>query len=103
MTELEPTLEQLSSLAAHPDSAHAGPTYRRGWPRRATSYSQLPDPEWAAARISGAGVWQEGTICFVTFRQARKARNLARNNGLHGHGARSSMSTWFSKEPPISF
>lgn len=26
-------------------------------------------------------VWLDGTVCFVTFRQARKARNLMRNNG----------------------
>ena len=26
-------------------------------------------------------VWLEGTVCFVTSRQARKARNLAENNG----------------------
>ena len=26
-------------------------------------------------------VWLEGTVCFVSFRQSRKARNLARNNG----------------------
>ncbi|MGI5290786.1 pyridoxamine 5'-phosphate oxidase family protein [Nonomuraea polychroma] len=39
------------------------------------------DPDGRPHVVPVLGVWLEGTVCFVTFRQARKARNLARNNG----------------------
>ncbi|HYJ70832.1 MAG TPA: pyridoxamine 5'-phosphate oxidase family protein [Nocardioidaceae bacterium] len=39
------------------------------------------DPDGRPHVVPVLGVWLEGTVCFVTFRQSRKTRNLVRNNG----------------------
>jgi nitroimidazol reductase NimA-like FMN-containing flavoprotein (pyridoxamine 5'-phosphate oxidase superfamily) len=79
--ELDPTPEQLSS----PPGAPLTPL---SWADVRTQVAEAGDYLLATTGTDGRphvvpvlGVWLEGTVCFVTFRAARKARNLARNNG----------------------
>jgi hypothetical protein len=39
------------------------------------------DPDGRPHVVPVLAVWLEGTVCFVTFRQSRKTRNLERNDG----------------------
>ena len=81
MTELEPTLEQLSSPRGAPLTALSWADVQTRVAEAGDFLLATTDPDGRPHVVPVLGVWQEGTICFVTFRQARKARNLARNNG----------------------
>lgn len=81
MTELEPTIEQLSS-------PRGAPLTTLSWADARTRIAEAGDFLLATSGPAGRphvvpvlAVWLEGTLCFVTSRQTRKARNLARNNG----------------------
>lgn len=80
-TELEPTLEQLSS-------PRGAPLTGLSWADVQTRVAGAGDFLLATTDLDGRphvvpvlGVWQDGTICFVTARRARKVRNLARSSG----------------------
>src|SRR3954447_6256616 len=81
MEETEPAPEQLSSPPGTPLTALS-------WADVRTRVAEAGDYLLATTGTDGRphvvpvlAVWLEGTVCFVTFRQARKARNLERNNG----------------------
>lgn len=81
MTTLKPTPEQLSSPPGTPLTALS-------WVDAQTRVAEADDYLLATTDPDGRphvtpvlAVWLEGTVCFVTFRQSRKTRNLVRNNG----------------------
>lgn len=81
MTTLEPTPEPLSS-------PRGTPLTDLGWADVQTRVAEAgdylvatTDPDGRPHVVPVLGVAHEGLFCFVTFREARKARNLARNNG----------------------
>ncbi|KAB2352213.1 pyridoxamine 5'-phosphate oxidase family protein [Actinomadura rudentiformis] len=81
LEEPEPTPEPLSSPPGTPLTA-------LGWADVRTRAAEAGDyllattnPDARPHVVPVLGVWLEGTICFVTNRQTRKARNLAQNNG----------------------
>jgi nitroimidazol reductase NimA-like FMN-containing flavoprotein (pyridoxamine 5'-phosphate oxidase superfamily) len=81
MAELQPTPEPLSSPRGTPLTALS-------WADVQTRVAEADDFLLATTNPDGwphvvpvLGVWLEGTVCFVSFRQSRKAHNLARNNG----------------------
>ncbi|MFD1719884.1 pyridoxamine 5'-phosphate oxidase family protein [Georgenia deserti] len=81
MTEQEPRPEPLSSP---PGTPLTGLTWTDACTRVAGAEDFLlatTDPDGRPHVVPVLGVWLEGRAFFVTSRQARKARNLARNDG----------------------
>src|SRR5919106_3375205 len=81
MEELAPTPEPLSSPPGVP-------LIRLSWSDVRTRVAEADDYLLATTNRDGRPhvvpvlcVWLEGAVCFATFRQSRKTRNLARNNG----------------------
>lgn len=79
--ELQPTPEPLSSPRGTPLTVLS-------WADVQTRVAEADDfllattnPDRCPHVVPVLGVWLEGTVCFVSFRQSRKAGNLARNNG----------------------
>jgi nitroimidazol reductase NimA-like FMN-containing flavoprotein (pyridoxamine 5'-phosphate oxidase superfamily) len=79
--EFEPVSEQLSSL-------RSTPLTRLSWADVQTLVAEAgdfllatTDPDGRPHVVPVLGVWLEGTLCFVSFRQSRKVRNLARTDG----------------------
>ena len=82
MAESEPIAEKLSSPSGAPLTALTWADVR----------TRLTDSEDYLLATSGAdgrvhmvpvlGVWLEGTVCFATRRQTRKARHLAEEEGF---------------------
>jgi len=79
--ELQPTPEPLSSPRGTPLTALS-------WADVQTRVAEADDfllattnPDGRPHVVPVLGVWLEGTVCLVSFRQSRKTRNLARNNG----------------------
>ena len=77
----EPAPEPLSS-------PRGTPLTTLGWADVRTRVAEAGDYLLATADRDGRphvvpvlAVWLEGTVCFVTFRQSRKTRNLERNDG----------------------
>ena len=81
MAELEPTPEQLSSPRGTPLTALNWADVRTRVSEADDFLLATTDPDGRPHVVPVLGVWLEGSVCFVTFREARKARNLARNNG----------------------
>jgi nitroimidazol reductase NimA-like FMN-containing flavoprotein (pyridoxamine 5'-phosphate oxidase superfamily) len=79
--ELDPTPEQLSSPRGTPLTALSWPDVRTRVAEAGDYLLATTGPEGRPHVVPVLGVWLEGTVCFVTFRQARKTRNLERNNG----------------------
>jgi nitroimidazol reductase NimA-like FMN-containing flavoprotein (pyridoxamine 5'-phosphate oxidase superfamily) len=81
MTEVEPAPEHLSS-------PRGAPLTTLGWADVRTRVAEADDflvattdPDGRPHVVPVLAVWVAGTVCFATFRQSRKARNLVRNNG----------------------
>ncbi|MBB5081972.1 pyridoxamine 5'-phosphate oxidase family protein [Nonomuraea endophytica] len=81
MTTYTPVPEQLSS-------PHGTPLTALSWADVRTRVAGAGDYLLATTDRDGRphvvpvlAVWLEDTVCFVTFSQARKARNLTRNDG----------------------
>jgi hypothetical protein len=81
MAELEPTPEQLSSPRGTPLTALSWADVRTQVAEADDFLLATTDPDGRPHVVPVLGVWLEGTVCFVTFQQSRKARNLVRNNG----------------------
>jgi nitroimidazol reductase NimA-like FMN-containing flavoprotein (pyridoxamine 5'-phosphate oxidase superfamily) len=81
MAELEPTPEQLSSPRGTPLTALSWADVRTRVAEAEDFLLATTDPDGRPHVVPVLGVWLEGTVCFVTFRQSRKARNLVQNNG----------------------
>ena len=81
MTEPEPIAERLSFPRGAPLTAL---TWEEARTRVAAGDDYLlatTDPDGRPHVVPVLGVWLDGAVCFATFRQARKTRNLARNAG----------------------
>ena len=77
----DPVPEHLSSPPGTPLTALS---WEDVWTRVARADDFLlatTDPDGRPHVVPVLAVSLEGTVCFVTFRQSRKARNLARHNG----------------------
>lgn len=81
MAESEPTPEQLSSPSGTPLAALGWADVRTRLAEADDFLLATTDPDGRPHVVPVLGVWLEGTVCFVTFQQSRKARNLVRNNG----------------------
>ncbi|TWF74988.1 nitroimidazol reductase NimA-like FMN-containing flavoprotein (pyridoxamine 5'-phosphate oxidase superfamily) [Pseudonocardia hierapolitana] len=81
MAESEPTPGQLSSPRGAPLTALGWADVRTRVAEADDFLLATTDPDGRPHVVPVLGVWLEGSVCFATFRQARKARNLVRNNG----------------------
>ncbi|MFI6537917.1 pyridoxamine 5'-phosphate oxidase family protein [Nonomuraea sp. NPDC050547] len=81
MTTLEPAPEQLSSPRGTPLTALSWADVRTRVAGAGDYLLATTDPDGRPHVVPVLAVWLEGMVCFVTFRQSRKARNLVRNNG----------------------
>jgi nitroimidazol reductase NimA-like FMN-containing flavoprotein (pyridoxamine 5'-phosphate oxidase superfamily) len=81
MTELEPPAEHLSSPRGAPLTALSWTDVRTRVAEAEDFLLATTDPNGRPHVVPVLGVWQEGMVCFVSFRQSRKTRNLERNNG----------------------
>jgi nitroimidazol reductase NimA-like FMN-containing flavoprotein (pyridoxamine 5'-phosphate oxidase superfamily) len=81
MAESEPTPEQLSFPPGVPLAALSWADVRARVAEADDYLLATTDPDGRPHVVPVLGVWLDGAVCFVTFRQARKARNLAQNNG----------------------
>lgn len=81
MAELEPTPEQLSSPRGVPLTALSWADVRTRVAEADDFLLATTDPDGRPHVVPVLGVWLDDTVCFVTVRQARKVRNLVRNNG----------------------
>jgi nitroimidazol reductase NimA-like FMN-containing flavoprotein (pyridoxamine 5'-phosphate oxidase superfamily) len=79
--ESQPTAEQLSSPRGAPLTALSWADVRTRVAEAGDYLLATTDPDGRPHVVPVLGVWLEEKVCFVTFRQARKARNLVRNNG----------------------
>jgi nitroimidazol reductase NimA-like FMN-containing flavoprotein (pyridoxamine 5'-phosphate oxidase superfamily) len=78
---VDPTPEQLSSPRGTPLTALSWADVRTRVAEAGDFLLATTDPDGRPHVVPVLGVWLDGTVCFVTFRQSRKARNLVRNNG----------------------
>jgi nitroimidazol reductase NimA-like FMN-containing flavoprotein (pyridoxamine 5'-phosphate oxidase superfamily) len=81
MSESEPVPEPLSSPRGTPLTTLSWADVRRLVTEADDFLLATTDPDGRPHVVPVLGVWHEGAVCFVTFRQSRKARNLVRNNG----------------------
>ena len=79
--EPEPAPERLSSPRGTPLTTLSWADVRTRVAEADDFLLATTDPDGRPHVVPVLGVWLEGTVCFVSFRQSRKARNLARNNG----------------------
>jgi nitroimidazol reductase NimA-like FMN-containing flavoprotein (pyridoxamine 5'-phosphate oxidase superfamily) len=87
MPELEPTPEQLSSSPGTPLTALSWADVRTRVAKAGDFLLATTDPDGRPHVVPVLGVWLEGTVCFATFRQARKTAT-SRERRLRGHRAR---------------
>lgn len=80
MAELTPTIEQLSSPRGAPLTALSWADVRTRVAKAGDYLLATTDQDGRPHVVPVLAVWLEGTICCVSTRQARKARNLARNS-----------------------
>lgn len=80
-TESDPTPEQLSSPSGTPLTSLSWADVQTRVAEAGDFLLATTDPDGRPHVVPVLGVSLEGTFCFVTFRDSRKARNLARNNG----------------------
>lgn len=81
MTETEPTAEQLSSPRGTPLTALSWADVRTRVAEAGDFLLATTDSDGRPHVVPILGVSLEGTFCFVTSGQARKAHHLARNDG----------------------
>jgi len=79
--EVEPAPEELSSPPGTPLTALSWADVQRRVAEAGDFLLATTDQDGRPHVVPVLGVWLEGTLCFVTSRQTRKDRNLARNNG----------------------
>ncbi len=77
----EPTPEHLSSPRGVPLTALGWADVRTRVAQAGDFLLATTDPDGRPHVVPVLGVWLDGTVCFVTFRQSRKTRNLVRNSG----------------------
>lgn len=76
-----PAPERLSSPRGAPLSALSWADVQARVAEAEDFLLATTDPDGRPHVVPVLAVWLEGTICFVTFRQSRKTRNLERNDG----------------------
>lgn len=81
MAAAEPTPEPLSSPGGTPLTALAWADVRARVAGADDFLLATTDPDGRPHVVPVLAVWHAGAVCFVTFRQSRKARNLVRNDG----------------------
>jgi len=79
--ELEPTPEQLSSPRGTPLTTLTWADVRTRVSEAEDFLLATTDPDGRPHVVPVLCVWLDGAVCFVTFRQSRKTRNLVQNNG----------------------
>lgn len=79
--ESEPTPEHLSSPRGTPLAALSWADVQTRVAEADDFLLATTDTDRRPHVVPVLGVWLEGTVCFVTSRRSRKARNLVRNNG----------------------
>ncbi|MBW0103639.1 pyridoxamine 5'-phosphate oxidase family protein [Pseudonocardia sp. KRD291] len=79
--EPEPAPEHLSSPGGAPLTALGWADVRTRVAEADDFLLATTDPDGRPHVVPVLGVWLEGAVCFATFRQSRKARNLVRNDG----------------------
>jgi nitroimidazol reductase NimA-like FMN-containing flavoprotein (pyridoxamine 5'-phosphate oxidase superfamily) len=77
----EPNAEQLSSPSGTPLTGLSWADVQKRVAEAGDYLLATTDADGRPHVVPVLAVSLEGTLCFVTFRQARKARNLVRNNG----------------------
>lgn len=80
MTALTPTIEHLSSPRGAPLTALSWADVETRVAKAGDFLLATTDEDGRPNVVPVLAVWLDGTVCFVTARQARKARNLARNS-----------------------
>ncbi|MFQ6395572.1 pyridoxamine 5'-phosphate oxidase family protein [Nocardia sp. KC 131] len=80
MTESKPTIERLSSPRGAPLTALSWADLRTRVAAAGDFLLATTDQDGRPHVVPVLAIWLEGTVCFVTSRQTRKTRNLARNN-----------------------
>jgi nitroimidazol reductase NimA-like FMN-containing flavoprotein (pyridoxamine 5'-phosphate oxidase superfamily) len=81
MRDVEPDAERLSGPRGIPLSALTWADARTRLADNETYLLATTDPDGRPHVVPVLGLWLEGAVCFNTGRQARKARNLAQNDG----------------------
>jgi nitroimidazol reductase NimA-like FMN-containing flavoprotein (pyridoxamine 5'-phosphate oxidase superfamily) len=81
MAEPEPTPEPLSSPRGTALTALSWADVRTRVADAGDFLLATTDPDGRPHVVPVLAVWHEGTVCVVTFRESRKARNLVRNDG----------------------
>ncbi len=81
MAEPEPAAEQLSSPRGTPLTALSWADVRTRVAEAEDFLLATTDPDRRPHVVPVLGVWLDGTVCFATFRESRKVRNLVWNNG----------------------
>ncbi|GAA0914275.1 pyridoxamine 5'-phosphate oxidase [Virgisporangium aurantiacum] len=81
MAESEPTPQQLSSPRGTPLTALSWADVRTRVAGADDFLLATTDPDGRPHVVPVLGVWLEESVCFATFQQSRKTRNLVRNNG----------------------
>jgi nitroimidazol reductase NimA-like FMN-containing flavoprotein (pyridoxamine 5'-phosphate oxidase superfamily) len=76
-----PTAEQLSSPRGTPLTALSWADVQTLVAEAEDFLLATTDPAGRPHVVPVLGVWHDDAFCFVTFRDARKTRNLERNNG----------------------
>lgn len=79
--ETEPVGEQLSSPRGTPLTALSWADVQTRVAEAGDFLVATTDPGGRPHVVPVLGVWFEGAVCFVSFRESRKARNLRRNDG----------------------
>lgn len=78
---LEPIPERLASPAGTPLTALSWADVRTRVAEAGDFLLATTDSDGRPHVVPVLGVWLDEAVCFVTFRQSRKARNLVRNSG----------------------
>jgi nitroimidazol reductase NimA-like FMN-containing flavoprotein (pyridoxamine 5'-phosphate oxidase superfamily) len=81
MTTLEPMAEQLSSPRGTPLTGLGWEDVQMRVAQAGDYLLATTDPDGRPHVVPVLAVSLEGTVCFVTFRDSRKARNLEQNSG----------------------
>jgi nitroimidazol reductase NimA-like FMN-containing flavoprotein (pyridoxamine 5'-phosphate oxidase superfamily) len=81
MAATEPAPEQLSSPRGAPLTALSWGDVRARVAGADDFLLATTDPGGRPHVVPVLAVWFDGTVCFVTFRESRKTRNLVRNDG----------------------